>query len=157
VKKAFKTMLHSSSGSLKLKKSDNLSNFDEGENIPMINLHSFDLEEYAAQYPSNTMKVKRLMFIADSNPECSENALNTALIVLRDIFDTYGTMDFNLFEEIHQKLHLSLDRAQFEQMQKKSALKMERLTTDLANSRHSQIHESIRVSFIKLNKKGGRE
>ncbi|XP_072029578.1 COP9 signalosome complex subunit 1-like isoform X3 [Amphiura filiformis] len=118
---------------------------------------SLDLEAYAVCY-TGLAKVNRLLFVAKHCPPYKTEALRMALAY------TLSTYNTQMYQLIHRKLaeavsNISvlpdavagvvhnvppLDTAWIESTNKKAALKLEKLDTDLKNYKSNSIKESIR-------------
>ncbi|MPC22749.1 COP9 signalosome complex subunit 1 [Portunus trituberculatus] len=137
---------------------------DNTEEEPVIvESTSLDLETYANCY-TGLAKLQRLIFIADRCPQLRVEALRMA------IFYVQTTYNVNLYTQLHRKLQEAvsgaiagnpslpdiaggggvaanfpaLDMQWVESRAKKAALKLEKLDTDLKNSKVNSIKESIR-------------
>lgn len=118
---------------------------------------TLDLETYAASY-SGLAKLYRLMFVADHCPSLRVEALKMAITY---VMTTYNV---GLYHTLHKKLTdalavprlpdvaapvgtqdmIPLDPVWVESKNKKAAIKLEKLDTDLKNYKTNSIKESIR-------------
>ncbi|XP_075225012.1 COP9 signalosome subunit 1b isoform X2 [Lycorma delicatula] len=129
---------------------------DNTEEDPyLVENPTLDLEAYANSY-TGLARLYRLMYIADHCPSLRIEALKMAI--------TYVMMTFNvnLYQQLHKKLQdamsvslpdvaiggtqdvPTLDLVWVETRNKKAALKLEKLDTDLKNYKSNSIKESIR-------------
>nr|XP_006814657.1 PREDICTED: COP9 signalosome complex subunit 1-like isoform X2 [Saccoglossus kowalevskii] len=118
---------------------------------------TMDLEAYAAQY-SGLAKINRLLFIAVHCPSFRIEALKMSLSYSQSTYNT------QMYQHIHRKLQEAsasssalpdaiaglvhsipaLDTQWVETTNKKAAMKLEKLDTDLKNYKGNSIKESIR-------------
>ncbi|XP_042227517.1 COP9 signalosome complex subunit 1-like [Homarus americanus] len=140
---------------------------DNTEDEPVIvESTSLDLETYANCY-TGLAKLQRLVFIADRCPQLRVEALRMAIQYVQT------TYNVNLYTQLHRKMQEAvsganagnaslpdiaggqvgggvvatlpvLDMQWVESRAKKAALKLEKLDTDLKNSKVNSIKESIR-------------
>lgn len=140
---------------------------DNTEEEPVIvESTSLDLETYANSY-TGLAKLQRLIFIADRCPQLRVEALRMAILYVQT------TYNVNLYTQLHRKIQEAVSGANaasaslpdiaggqmaggvaanlpavdmqwVESRAKKAALKLEKLDTDLKNSKVNSIKESIR-------------
>lgn len=135
-----------------------LEDNDNTEEDPyLVENPTLDLEAYANSY-TGLARLYRLMYIADHCPTLRVEALKMAISY---VMQTYNV---NLYQQLHKKLQVPLsggasipdvasggnqdiltpDLAWIETKNKKAALKLEKLDTDLKNYKSNSIKESIR-------------
>uniref|UniRef100_A0A1B6LTV4 PCI domain-containing protein n=1 Tax=Graphocephala atropunctata TaxID=36148 RepID=A0A1B6LTV4_9HEMI len=130
---------------------------DNTEEDPyLVENPTLDLESYANSY-TGLARLYRLMYIADHCPPLRVEALKMA------VYYVMQTYNVNLYQQLHKKLQenvggMSLpdvasggaqdipapDLVWIESKNKKGAMKLEKLDTDLKNYRSNSIKESIR-------------
>ncbi|CAG2107161.1 unnamed protein product [Medioppia subpectinata] len=113
---------------------------------------TLDVESYSNAY-IGLSRINRLLFIADHCLQLRTEALKMALNYVKD-----NTYNVNIYTQLYRKLADSiamsglnveavigpLDTNWIENKQKKAALKLEKLDTDLKNYKSNSIKESIR-------------
>ncbi|XP_003383480.1 PREDICTED: COP9 signalosome complex subunit 1-like [Amphimedon queenslandica] len=114
---------------------------------------NFDLESYASGY-EGPAKIKRLMFVAKHCPSLSEDALRLALAAVEKTFNmaTFVTIRQKLYQCTNDSKYAENDESALfvTQVNRKSAITLERLDSDLKNYRSNSIKESIRRGFDAL-------
>ena len=136
------------------------SQFNQPGSTYTVENSSIDIEAYAQNY-SGWNKILRLMFIADHSSSLKVDALKIVLNYIKE--NTYNTplytkVYFSLQQAIERQLATAggqtngsaeslagaLDQQWIELMNKRAQVKLEKLDTDLKNSKSNSIKESIR-------------
>lgn len=137
------------------------SQFNQPGSAYTVENSSIDIDAYAQNY-SGWNKILRLLFIADHSPSLKIDALKIVLNYIKE--HTYNTqlytkVYFNLQQALEKKLLAggqangtsnadsqtsALDQQWIELMNKRAQVKLEKLDTDLKNSKSNSIKESIR-------------
>ncbi|KAF3915147.1 hypothetical protein ABW20_dc0103232 [Dactylellina cionopaga] len=122
-----------------------------GTQILVTDLPRFDLEQYIGNY-SGRMKVTRLMFIGNHCPPLAQEALKTAINIIK------ADKDVRLYRQAIQALQVyspndpdsKLDEEWIEKTTREVKQKTDRLEAELKSYKNNMIKESIRIGHKDL-------